>query len=1222
MATQLLPPGVSVIQEFRTISPTIVVPTLVPCAVGPAFEIIEATTLDATGNSVTNTQAVVSVPASVRSAIAGPYSGLNGLTLKVSLNNGAAQTFTFSDPTSLTLTAGQVKDQISATVPAPAGFSAYVVTMGASEYVQLRSTASGDGQTVQILDGTANTILGFSNNFIGEGITTYKQDAVHIDQANFPDPNGIADEVDIDEDSIRVFLNTGKVLQEVKRDTSFLRNKKHAVYTSGVITFPTTTLTSKKFSYKDGLKGATKEYTFTGEMTTAAALANAMNGLIGGITTIAGGTYSTTENGLAIKMVVNGAAITCTFSGANPLAVASAVAEINAAAGHTVAHVNSGKIDWYFTGGSLTLTYTASTAWAGLGLTGTADLVQAVGSTKVSVNALAPSTTIDYTTTEGYFEVLTPSASSAHAIIKWTDGATGTTLEVVDDGDGDLTSPIVICDLDDFMLAAGSASLTGSASLATPVNVHNKTFQVARDGATQQEVIFDGGPIVPGAVFDASNTLNTNLLYLTVYGAAKTCTFSGSDPIGIASAISQINAAAGLTVAYRSTVAGVADPAGLYISYQVGGATKTDGGSVSLTYASSSAWTNLGLLGTADFEQTNTIAEIITQVNATLGSGFASGSTYLALTSTTIGAESKVEIGNGTANTLLGFTLAQVDYGDFQPPKAGDSVYADGALVGNIAVVAPGGVKTRLKLDREVALTFIGTAVYIQANAIASTLPADRPTPDLVIDTSGAVLVKADIFRDTEGNPSVSTGQILVAFNALRLDVTSSAAEPALLTFDDTNVLGTALHPINADNPLALMFYYMLINSPGVSVSGLGVDATSALNPDGTPEAYARALSYLEAQEVYALAPASQDPLVHQSFMTHVTAMSEPDAKGERIVFICPPMPDEDLPALATSGTDGDSGSVANTFNTKLASLAADVQAAGVDPVGTIDATDGLYLTVATNSYKYNISAITSTYLTIRVAFAAGENDDSFYATTNLPTTLISETFTVYVRGTPLVTVTGAPDYDRIAEAYQKTGEVYGNRRVYMIAPETVNATIDGAEQALPGYYLCAALAGMVGQLAPQQGFTNMPIAGFTRVKGSNDVFSRTQMNVGAAGGTWWVVQETAGAPLSTRHQLSTDLTSIETRELSITKVIDFCAKFMRSGLRNFIGRFNITQPFLDGLSTVVQGQLSFLTESGIIISGDLNNIVQDTSAPDTVLIDVTLSPPYPCNYLRLTLVI
>ncbi len=52
MATELLRPGVSVIQTFRTISPTIVTPTLVPCAIAPAFQVLEALEQDATGNSL------------------------------------------------------------------------------------------------------------------------------------------------------------------------------------------------------------------------------------------------------------------------------------------------------------------------------------------------------------------------------------------------------------------------------------------------------------------------------------------------------------------------------------------------------------------------------------------------------------------------------------------------------------------------------------------------------------------------------------------------------------------------------------------------------------------------------------------------------------------------------------------------------------------------------------------------------------------------------------------------------------------------------------------------------------------------------------------------------------------------------------------------------------------------------------------------------------------
>jgi hypothetical protein len=162
----------------------------------------------------------------------------------------------------------------------------------------------------------------------------------------------------------------------------------------------------------------------------------------------------------------------------------------------------------------------------------------------------------------------------------------------------------------------------------------------------------------------------------------------------------------------------------------------------------------------------------------------------------------------------------------------------------------------------------------------------------------------------------------------------------------------------------------------------------------------------------------------------------------------------------------------------------------------------------------------------------------------------------------------------------------------------------------------------MVGQQPPQQGFTNFPITGLTRVVGSSDFFTQRQLNVVAAGGVYILIQDAQGAPVVCRHQLSTDLTSIETRELSITKVVDYVAKFMRAGLRNFIGRSNITHPFLDNLSTVVSGQLNFLVAGGVLIGADINNILQDADAPDTVLIDVTLDVPFPCNFIRLTLVV
>lgn len=1127
MATELLQPGVSVIQEFRTVSPTIVTPTLVPCAVAPAFQVLEALDTDATGNRVLNTDAVASAPAVLTAGLPGNYSGLDGKVLKVSVNNGATQEFTFSDPTAVGLTAAKVKDQIAASSPAPSGFGAYVVQIGASYYLQLRTTGKGDGQFLKVLDGDANVGLGFKDFFQAEGVSTYKQYDVYVSQASFPDPRGIIDELDVDESSIRAFVSVGgSGLKEFKDDEAFLRRWKGATYTSGSITYGSFNTKKFAFQYKKG--DVTHEFTFSSEPGTIGALVTALNTLCSSLT--------------GLTFVANG-------------------------------------------------------------------------------------TLLDAKSDYGYFEVMQPSSLSAHTNLGWTDGAKAYTVETVDDGDGDTKTPYLIVDQENFNAPADEASLTGTGNLSSPNQIHNKTFTASLDGKLPQEVMFNAGPIVAASAFDAlTNTLNGELFEFRVNGVNKSVTFSGTDPIAIATVISQINAAAGLTVCYEGNSSGLPTPGGGYLCFQVGGSTAVAGGEIWLYWDTgtppTNQWTDMGLTTGASIYQTMTQTEIINAINATFGGTFASASTnFLKLTSAIKGEESKVVIGNGTANTLLGFTNGQLDNGAPFAPKVGDGVFVDGALVGYISVVMPGGYTNRLKLDREVALTFGGYAMYIMAYNIPSSLPADRPTPNLVIDAGGALNLRQDFLRDTEGVPIVAQGSLVIAYKALRLDVTAKAVNPGLLNIEDTTQLESALSPINTDNPLGLMLYFMSINAPGILVTGIGVDAVSSSNPDGTPEAYSRALNFLESEEVYALAPASQDPTVHQIFMTHVDSMSDPDAKGERIVFINPEMPGEAIPAMVSSGTDGDSTAITNEFDTKLPNLAADILAAGLDPTN-IQVSDGLYLDIASNTKRYNVASLSGMKLSLRVAFSPGENDDGFYSTTNLPSDLISESFTLYVRGAALVDSEGLPDYNEIAQAYQDLGKSYGDRRVVMTAPEYVGANIESTEQKIKGYYACAATAGMCGQQPPQQGFTNFPITGFTRVMGSNDVFNQRQMNVGAAGGTYWIIQEVAGGPLSCRHQLTTDLTSIETRELSITKVVDFTAKFMRAGLRNFIGKFNITQPFLDTLSTVIQGQLSFLQESGVIIGGDLNNIIQDKTAPDTVLIDVTLDVPYPCNYIRLTLVV
>lgn len=627
-------------------------------------------------------------------------------------------------------------------------------------------------------------------------------------------------------------------------------------------------------------------------------------------------------------------------------------------------------------------------------------------------------------------------------------------------------------------------------------------------------------------------------------------------------------------------------------------------------------------------------AAVLLQINGFFGAAAGgrilatiNGSSFLVLTDTALGVESIVKVVGGTALGTLFLTAGTVSRGLPYPALAGDALWIDGAFYATITQVAPGAQNDTVKINRQVPIsTNVGTSWYIVAkglNAAATSNGVTRPTPNLTVDALGDLLIKPEVMRDTRGNPVASSrAQLYVAYHALRLDVTAKSKNPGLLRFNDTTALESQLAPIDVDNPLALGLYFALLNSPGTQVTGLGVDAVSAGSPFGTVDAFTRAATFLEGFEVYAIAPLTHDNTVAQVFSTHVSVMSNPENKGERVVLINPAVPTHKLDTLVASGINGNTTSTPNQLDSSVANMGALLLAHGHSGTGPYLVTEGIFLDIG-DGLKYAVVNVVGSVVTVKTTgFLPGENDDGFYAITSLPSPLIAEPFAIRIRGAALVLLDTTPDKDGIALTVQQTSQGYANRRVWSTFSDTAAATLQGIEQVIDGFYMNAAIAGMIAQQPPQQSFTNFPMTGFTRVIGSNDTFSERQLNVMAAGGNYIIVQDAPSTPLIARMALTTDMTSIETRTDSITKIVDFCAKFLRRGLKNFIGRFNITQGFLDSLGHVIQGLLGFLTESGILIGANLNNIIQDTSAPDTVMIDVTLDVPFPCNYIRLTLVI
>lgn len=591
------------------------------------------------------------------------------------------------------------------------------------------------------------------------------------------------------------------------------------------------------------------------------------------------------------------------------------------------------------------------------------------------------------------------------------------------------------------------------------------------------------------------------------------------------------------------------------------------------------------------------------------------------------------------SGTRLTFTLDknphvyEVDFTSNSLREAVDAI--NDAVGGAIDVASEDGNALKLVSPFSGAASAIDITSGGAATTLFSTLTATgegRPNPNFYLDGDGAAHIGAHVLRNrSTGVPlDLSSGGARVYFDyvGLRLDVTASAATPSLLTFSDVDTMDAAIGPISAQNPLALACFLMLQNTPSQAVSALGVSNVNDAAPMGTTTAHLSALTFLESKDVYAIAPMTDDPFVQQLYSTHVESMSQPEQRGERIVFIWqpPPVRAQDSSILAGSGAEVNGAANSITLD---ATPVEGLSALGLDP-SDLEFADNVYLELVvtmlgeTNVYRFSVSSVSGTALQLRSTFSATENTDGFYDTPALDWTddenLSGLTYVLKQRGERLVvTGTSLPDRGAIAETAAAQGESYNSRRTFMVFCGNVDTSIDGIVTPVPGYYAAAAIVGMIAELAPQQPFTQVSMTGFSKVYGTDDMFSENQLDTIADGGRYILINQ-AGR-IAARHQRSTKSTSIEARELSITKAIDFFAKGLRATNRAYIGRYVINPGFIDQLVMSNQGFISRAVQAGIVNSAALNTVAQDPTAPDTVLIDVTVAPAYPCNKIRITIV-
>lgn len=513
-------------------------------------------------------------------------------------------------------------------------------------------------------------------------------------------------------------------------------------------------------------------------------------------------------------------------------------------------------------------------------------------------------------------------------------------------------------------------------------------------------------------------------------------------------------------------------------------------------------------------------------------------------------------------------------------------------IVGSVVTFAPATVTstTGATTIKKICNMQVSTRKLYSNQQLAATKPISGGSnfDTTSAGTDGTVAIQA--------NPEVVYGPVITAnvyfaYRALRTDLSGVANE-----FNSINDVAGLLGEATDENPLALALELALANTTG-RVFAVGV-ATDDL------AGHEAALNLLENQRMYCLVPLTQQSSIIAAYQAHVDQMSLPAEAGWRIVLA--------NTAIPTTQTIG---------NYNLASPNANGGS------NTITLNSGNYILTASNATFISDGVVAGD--TINVTASTGSPTQ--VGTHTVLTVVSNQSLVISATGTGTAVsyyVTRTMTKNQQALAVAAASTTFGDKRVIHIQPDSVGVSVLGVTTYLPGYYLCAAVGGLISGLPVQQGLTNIGIAGIVDLKNSNFYFSKANLGTMAAAGTFIVAQATQGGLPYIRHELTTDISVLEYRELLVVKNWDFLSYYFKDKIDPFIGTWNITVDTLNIIRQTVNASASLLIGQKLpkigapLLSLNITTLEQDASNKDSINCVAAITVVYPNNYVNLYLVI
>jgi hypothetical protein len=197
-----------------------------------------------------------------------------------------------------------------------------------------------------------------------------------------------------------------------------------------------------------------------------------------------------------------------------------------------------------------------------------------------------------------------------------------------------------------------------------------------------------------------------------------------------------------------------------------------------------------------------------------------------------------------------------------------------------------------------------------------------------------------------------------------------------------------------------------------------------------------------------------------------------------------------------------------------------------------------------------------------------------------------------------------------LAQASKRLVLCYPNRLLAFNSAVNASTEIDG-------FYLAAAMAGRLARNAVARGLTNQSITSFTGLPATiAQAMTRTfRNNLSRAGVN--VAEINQSNQLVARHGVSTNMSSILTQEISLTRIGDTLLQMIQVGMSNagLIGE-PITAETTINVKSALIGLLEQAVSDEIIVSYANTQVRQQSADPSVIEGTFSYKPPIPMNYI------